>query len=184
MLRAVVDYDLAESALRTEVARQYPEVRIGPGYTYDHGVQKIPFNLTLVLPPLDLNRAAIAQAEARRTEAGARWRPCRPRCWRRRTRRPPAWRRRGTPNNWLATGTSPSPARRRRGARRWCGPARAIGSTTWPPRPPCWTPNWHCWTPGGRTTRRSSIWRTPCGPFDPAEHALLQDSFRRLGVAR
>ncbi len=70
VLRAVVDYDLAESALRTEVARQYPEVRIGPGYTYDHGVQKIPFNLTLVLPPLDLNRAAIAQAEARRTEAG------------------------------------------------------------------------------------------------------------------
>lgn len=70
VLRAVVDYDLAESALRTEVARQYPEVRIGPGYTYDHGVQKIPFNLTLVLPPLDLNRAAIAQAQARRTEAG------------------------------------------------------------------------------------------------------------------
>ena len=70
VLRAVVDYDLAESALRTEVARQYPEVHVGPGYTYDHGIQKIPFNLTLVLPPLDLNRAAIAQAAAKRTEAG------------------------------------------------------------------------------------------------------------------
>jgi outer membrane protein TolC len=70
VLRAVVDYDLAETALRTEVAKQYPEVRIGPGYTYDHGVRKIPFNLTLVLPPLDLNRAAIAQAEAKRAEAG------------------------------------------------------------------------------------------------------------------
>ena len=70
VLRAVVDYDLAEDALRTEVAKQYPEVHIGPGYTYDHGVRKIPFNLNLVLPPADLNRAAIAQAEAKRAEAG------------------------------------------------------------------------------------------------------------------
>jgi outer membrane protein TolC len=70
VLRAVVDYDLAEGALRTEIARQYPEVHIGPGYTYDHGVRKIPFNLSLVLPPADLNRAAIAQAEAKRAEAG------------------------------------------------------------------------------------------------------------------
>lgn len=70
VLRAVVDYDLAESALRLEIAKQYPEVRIGPGYTYDHGVAKLPFNLALTLPPQDLNRAAIAQAEAKRTEAG------------------------------------------------------------------------------------------------------------------
>lgn len=70
VLRAVVDYDMAEGALRAEIARQYPEVRIGPGYTYDHGVRKIPFNLSLVLPPADLNRAAIAQAEAKRAEAG------------------------------------------------------------------------------------------------------------------
>jgi CRISPR system Cascade subunit CasA len=70
VLRAIADYDIAEGALRTEIARQYPEVHIGPGYTYDHGIRKIPFNLTLVLPPADLNRAAIAQAEARRAEAG------------------------------------------------------------------------------------------------------------------
>lgn len=70
VLRAVVDYDLAESALRLEVAKQYPEIHVGPGYTYDHGVAKLPFNLGLVLPPLDLNRAAIAQAEAKRAEAG------------------------------------------------------------------------------------------------------------------
>jgi CRISPR system Cascade subunit CasA len=70
VLKAVIGYDLAESALRTEIARQYPEIHIGPGYSYDHGVSKLPFNLSLVLPPLDLNRAAIAQAEARRGEAG------------------------------------------------------------------------------------------------------------------
>lgn len=70
VLRAVVDYDLAEGALRLEVAKQYPEVRIGPGYTYDHGVAKLPFNLGLTLPPQDLNRSAIAQAETKRAEAG------------------------------------------------------------------------------------------------------------------
>lgn len=70
VLRAVVDYDLAESALRLEVARQYPEIHIGPGYSWDHGVAKLPLNLGLVLPPADLNRTAIAQAEAKRIEAG------------------------------------------------------------------------------------------------------------------
>ncbi|WP_165186681.1 TolC family protein [Caulobacter soli] len=70
VLRAVVDYDLAESALRLEIAKQYPEIHIGPGYTYDHGVSKLPFNLGLVLPPMDMNRSAIAQAEAKRAEAG------------------------------------------------------------------------------------------------------------------
>lgn len=70
VLKAVADYDLSESALRLEVAKQYPEVRIGPGYTYDHGVNKLPFNLNLALPTLDLNRRAIARAEAARAAAG------------------------------------------------------------------------------------------------------------------
>jgi CRISPR system Cascade subunit CasA len=69
VLRAVADYDLAEAALRLEVARQYPGVSIGPGYTWERGVNKLPFNLGLVLPPYDLNRAGIAQAEAARTQA-------------------------------------------------------------------------------------------------------------------
>ena len=70
ILRAIADYDLAENALRLEVARRYPEVRLGPGYMYDHGVTKLPFSLALVLPPLDLNRSAIAAAEAARVVAG------------------------------------------------------------------------------------------------------------------
>ena len=70
VLRAVADYDLAEAALRLEIAKQYPELRLSPGYNYDHGVNKLPFSISLVLPPADLNRAAIAQAEAKRAEAG------------------------------------------------------------------------------------------------------------------
>lgn len=70
VLKALIDYDLAEDALRLEIAKQYPEVHLGPGYTWERGLTKLPFNLGLVLPPADLNRAAIAQAEAKRAEAG------------------------------------------------------------------------------------------------------------------
>ena len=69
VLRAVADYDLAESALRLEVAKQFPAISIGPGYNWERGLNKLPFNLGLVLPPYDLNRAGIAQAEAARAQA-------------------------------------------------------------------------------------------------------------------
>ena len=69
VLRALVDYDLAETALRVEVARQYPDVRVQPGVFWDHGVLKVPLTATLTLPPRDGNRAAIAQAEAVRSAA-------------------------------------------------------------------------------------------------------------------
>jgi CRISPR system Cascade subunit CasA len=70
VLRAVADYDIAEQALKLQVATQYPAVSIGPTYFYDHGVQKYPFDLGLALPPWDLNRNAIRQAEATRAAAG------------------------------------------------------------------------------------------------------------------
>ncbi len=70
VLKAVAGYDQAEAALRLEVARQYPAVHVGPGYTWERGVTKLPFTLSLVLPPYDLNKAAIAEAESRRAQAG------------------------------------------------------------------------------------------------------------------
>jgi CRISPR system Cascade subunit CasA len=70
VLRAAAAYDQAEADLRAEVARQWPEIHIGPGYTWERGLVKIPFSLGLGLPPLDLNRSAISAAEARRAEAG------------------------------------------------------------------------------------------------------------------
>lgn len=70
VLRAVVDYDIAEEAVRSAVAGQYPSVTLSPGYTWERGVTKLPFGLSLALPPADLNRSAIAEAEARRAEAG------------------------------------------------------------------------------------------------------------------
>lgn len=71
ILRAAAAYDEAEANLRGEVARQFPAVQVGPGYTWERGLVKIPLSLGLVLPPIDLNRAAIKAAEARRAAAGA-----------------------------------------------------------------------------------------------------------------
>lgn len=70
ILRVVASYDQSEADLRGEVARQFPAISVGPGFTWERGLVKLPFSLGLVLPPLDLNRRAIAAAEAKRTEAG------------------------------------------------------------------------------------------------------------------
>jgi CRISPR system Cascade subunit CasA len=70
VLSAVAAYDLAETDLRGEVAKQWPELHIGPGYTWERGLVKLPFTVGLALPTFDLNRGAIAAAEARRAEAG------------------------------------------------------------------------------------------------------------------
>ncbi len=70
VLTAVAGYDLAENDLRAAVAGQYPDLNIAPGYTWERGVVKLPVNLNLTLPPLDFNRANIAQAQAARLAAG------------------------------------------------------------------------------------------------------------------
>jgi outer membrane protein TolC len=69
---AVVAYSVAEEELRLEVAKQYPVVHIGPAYTWDHGVHRLQFNLSLELPILNQHRGPITEAEARREQSGAR----------------------------------------------------------------------------------------------------------------
>lgn len=69
ILDAIVAYDRSEEALRAAVAAQYPEIRIGPGYTWERGLSKLPFSLTLSFPSADFGAAAVKAAEARREEA-------------------------------------------------------------------------------------------------------------------
>jgi outer membrane protein TolC len=69
---AVVAYSVAEEELRLEVAKQYPVVHIGPAYTWDHGVHRLQFYLSMELPILNQHRGPIAEAEARREQSGAR----------------------------------------------------------------------------------------------------------------
>ncbi|WP_028215394.1 TolC family protein [Paraburkholderia mimosarum] len=73
-LRAsLAEYAAAESALQLEVAKQYPDLHLGPGYTYDTGTNKIAFGLAgITLPIFDQNQGGIRQAEAKRQEAAVR----------------------------------------------------------------------------------------------------------------
>ncbi len=73
LLASLAEYAAAESALQLEVAKQYPDIHLGPGYTYDTGTHKIGFGLAgITLPIFDQNQGNIAQAEAKRNEAAAR----------------------------------------------------------------------------------------------------------------
>lgn len=68
-LAALADYEAAQSALQLEIAKQYPDFSLGPGYTWDQGQMKWSLGLSLVLPLLNRNEGPIAEARARREEA-------------------------------------------------------------------------------------------------------------------
>ncbi|WP_233836434.1 TolC family protein [Paraburkholderia sp. ZP32-5] len=73
LLASLADYAAAESALQLEVAKQYPDLHLGPGYTYDTGTNRIAFGMAgITLPIFDRNQGGIAQADAKRKEAAAR----------------------------------------------------------------------------------------------------------------
>jgi cobalt-zinc-cadmium efflux system outer membrane protein len=71
--RSLAEYAVAEAALKLEVARQFPDIRLGPGYTYDQGQNEYSLGLTIVLPILNRNRGRIAEAEAERKIAADRF---------------------------------------------------------------------------------------------------------------
>ena len=69
--RALVDYAGRETELHQQVHAQYPQLSLGPGYTYDHGIRKLTFNASLSLPVFNQNQGPIAEARARREAAAA-----------------------------------------------------------------------------------------------------------------
>jgi outer membrane protein, heavy metal efflux system len=69
--QAVVAYAAAEARLRLSVARQYPQFVLSPGYYWDHGIAKFPFDVGFTLP-LNRNKGEIAEARAGRELAGQR----------------------------------------------------------------------------------------------------------------
>jgi len=72
-LSAAIDgYAEAENGLRQAIARQYPQFTVTPGYYWDHGIRKFPFDVDLTLPLFNRNRGEIAEARAGRELAGQR----------------------------------------------------------------------------------------------------------------
>ncbi len=71
LAQAIGEYDAAEAKLQQSIARQYPQFVLSPGYYWDHGIAKFPFDVGFALP-LNRNRAEIAEARAGRELAGQR----------------------------------------------------------------------------------------------------------------
>jgi outer membrane protein, heavy metal efflux system len=73
VLAALADYAAAEAALRLEVAKQYPDIHLNPGYQLDAGENKWALGIGLTLPILSQNKGPIREAEAKRREAAAKF---------------------------------------------------------------------------------------------------------------
>jgi outer membrane protein, heavy metal efflux system len=71
VLDALARYEAAEASLRLEVARQYPDLSIGPGYQYNQGQHQFSLGISLPLPILNQNQGPIATARAARQVAAA-----------------------------------------------------------------------------------------------------------------
>lgn len=68
---ALADYAVAEAELRSALARQYPDVNIGPGIAWNQGTLRWLLELGTPSIPLARNRGPIAEALARRAQQAA-----------------------------------------------------------------------------------------------------------------
>jgi cobalt-zinc-cadmium efflux system outer membrane protein len=73
ILAALAEYEARQSALKLEIAKQYPDITLGPDYQLDQTDSKWTIGLGLVLPILSRNRGPIAEALASREESAARF---------------------------------------------------------------------------------------------------------------
>ena len=69
--RSLAQYAAAEADLQLEIAKQYPDVNIGPGYTYEERNSFFTVGVSTSIPLFNRNQGPIAEAEARRKEAAA-----------------------------------------------------------------------------------------------------------------
>jgi outer membrane protein, heavy metal efflux system len=69
--RKLAEYAAAGADLQLEIARQYPDFQLGPGYTFEERNSFFTVGVSVALPILNRNQGPIAEAEARRKEVGA-----------------------------------------------------------------------------------------------------------------
>ena len=73
VLVALAEYAASEGALRLEIAKQYPDLHLNPGYQLDAGIKKWTLGVGLTLPILNQNRGPIGEAAGKRGEAAAKF---------------------------------------------------------------------------------------------------------------
>jgi outer membrane protein, heavy metal efflux system len=73
MRAALARYDAAEAKLRLEIARQYPDLTLTPGYSYDQGDKIWSLGISALMTMINKNRGLIAEATALRDVEGAQF---------------------------------------------------------------------------------------------------------------
>ncbi len=71
---ALAGYAASQSALQLEIANQYPDLHLGPGYAWNSGSagdNQWELGVTLTLPLLNHNEGPVAEAMAKRAQAAA-----------------------------------------------------------------------------------------------------------------
>lgn len=71
--RMLVEYAAADAALRLEIARQYPNVQLGPSYGFEEGFARYTFSAVSALPIFNRNKGPIYAAEAKRRQVEAQF---------------------------------------------------------------------------------------------------------------
>jgi cobalt-zinc-cadmium efflux system outer membrane protein len=69
--RSLSQYAAAEAAVHSEIAKQYPNFNIGPGYTYEERHSFFTLGFSTSPPVFNRNQGPIAEAEGHRKEAAA-----------------------------------------------------------------------------------------------------------------
>jgi multidrug efflux pump subunit AcrB len=70
----LAEYSASQADLQIEIANQYPDIHLGPGYAYNAGSagdNQWDLGLTVTLPVLNQNQGPIAEAQAKRAQAAA-----------------------------------------------------------------------------------------------------------------
>ncbi len=70
---ALAEYEASQAALQLEISKQYPDIHLGPAYLWDQGIRKWQVGVSFSLPLFNRNGGPIAEAEARREEAAAKF---------------------------------------------------------------------------------------------------------------
>jgi outer membrane protein TolC len=73
VLGALAEYAASQAALQLEIAKQYPDIHLGPGYQMDQTDSKWTLALPVTLPLFNRNKGAIGEADARRTDTANRF---------------------------------------------------------------------------------------------------------------
>lgn len=72
ILAVRAEYEAAEQRLRLEVRKQYPDLNVGPSYSFEEGLSRLGFGFGLPIPLWNHNRQAVAEATAEREAARTR----------------------------------------------------------------------------------------------------------------